>query len=62
MPNNDALLKEAESVASTNPKRAEEIYKQILSSSGMSTAIYSVPRKPTFRSIDLKWPPLYWRA
>ncbi|KAF8835763.1 PCI-domain-containing protein [Paxillus ammoniavirescens] len=37
MPNNDALLKEAESVASTNPKRAEEIYKQILSSSASTS-------------------------
>ncbi|KAF8557420.1 hypothetical protein OG21DRAFT_1482292 [Imleria badia] len=32
MSSNDALLKEAESVAATNPKRAEQIYKQILGS------------------------------
>ncbi|KAF9220128.1 PCI-domain-containing protein [Gyrodon lividus] len=37
MPTNDALLKEAESVASTNPRRAEEIYKQILSSSASTS-------------------------
>ncbi|KIJ59727.1 hypothetical protein HYDPIDRAFT_32943 [Hydnomerulius pinastri MD-312] len=37
MPSNDALLKEAESVASTNPKRAEEIYKQILNSSASTS-------------------------
>ncbi|KIK91853.1 hypothetical protein PAXRUDRAFT_830479 [Paxillus rubicundulus Ve08.2h10] len=38
MPSNDVLLKEAESVASTNPKRAEEIYKQILSSSASTSS------------------------
>jgi 26S proteasome regulatory subunit N6 len=54
MPSNDALLKEAESVALTDSKRAEEIYKQILSSSGMSEAMHSVSREPKFRSLDLQ--------
>ncbi|KAG6329908.1 hypothetical protein ID866_9179, partial [Astraeus odoratus] len=34
MPTNEELINEADSVASTNPKRAEEIYKQVLASSG----------------------------
>ncbi|KAF9242024.1 proteasome regulatory particle subunit [Melanogaster broomeanus] len=37
MPSTDALLKEAESVASTDSKRAEEIYKHILSSSASTS-------------------------
>ncbi|KAH7889128.1 proteasome regulatory particle subunit [Phlebopus sp. FC_14] len=42
MPTTDELLKEAESVASTNPKRAEDIYKKILgSSASTSTGISS---------------------
>ena len=36
MSSNNALLKEAESVASSNPKRAEQIYKQILAPASMS--------------------------
>lgn len=54
MSTNDALLKEAESVAATDPKRAEQIYKQILGSASTSISLQPAPRDYSFRSLDVQ--------
>lgn len=55
MSSNDTLLKEAESVAVTNPQRAEQIYKQILGPASASVSSRTAPRDHIFRSINAQW-------